>query len=260
MGEDLEFSESGEVAEPQEGEQGDVSEAEAGGETGTAEQETPGETEGADQSRTSKQSPETDAAFARMRREADDARRQLSERDMWVRQQFGQYGIQNWEQYQQAVQQQEMERQAQALAEENAITPEMAQRLLAQEQRQQRLEQQLAIREAESRNLQAKAELRGARFFKELEPDVDRIIADHPQLDLKTVFNALRGERVDALLQAEGERIRKETERKTLESLKANRQGKVVSGAAVKAPVGKGQQQHATIRDALTAAAAEIDW
>jgi hypothetical protein len=50
-----------------------------------------------------KQTPEDNAAFARLRREADDARRQLQERDRWVEQRFGAQGIHTWDQYQAAV-------------------------------------------------------------------------------------------------------------------------------------------------------------
>jgi hypothetical protein len=50
------------------------------------------------------QSPEANAAFAEMRRKAEEAERALKERDSWVAQNFGQsHGIHTWEQYQSAV-------------------------------------------------------------------------------------------------------------------------------------------------------------
>lgn len=73
-----------------------------GGETGTGEGEA--DNAGQQQQRTSKQSPETDAAFAKMRREADEAKRELQRRDAWVAQTFGNsHGITTWAQYEVAV-------------------------------------------------------------------------------------------------------------------------------------------------------------
>jgi len=67
-----------------------------------------------DDERTSKQPPEVDAAFAKLRREAEEAKRQLQQRDRWVADQFGKtHGIYTWEQYQQAVQQQQQQQQVQ---------------------------------------------------------------------------------------------------------------------------------------------------
>lgn len=58
----------------------------------------------ADQQRTSKQDPETDAAFAKMRRELERYKKELEARDKWVAETFGQtHGITTWEQYQAAV-------------------------------------------------------------------------------------------------------------------------------------------------------------
>lgn len=71
--------------------------------------------------KTSKQTPEEDAAFARMRREAEQAkreaaehRRQLAERDAWVAQKFGPtHGITTWQQYMAAVENTHRQSQAQ---------------------------------------------------------------------------------------------------------------------------------------------------
>jgi DNA repair exonuclease SbcCD ATPase subunit len=62
-----------------------------------------------DQQRTSKQLPEVDAAFARMRR----AEEELQRRDEWVSRTYGHMGIHTWDQYVQAVQQAEAEQQRQ---------------------------------------------------------------------------------------------------------------------------------------------------
>lgn len=64
-----------------------------------------------------KQDPKTDAAFAQMRRESEQLKRELAARDEWVASTFGQsHGIYNWQQYQQAVhhtQQQQAQQQQQ---------------------------------------------------------------------------------------------------------------------------------------------------
>ncbi|MDD3897575.1 MAG: hypothetical protein PHE82_01260 [Syntrophomonadaceae bacterium] len=50
------------------------------------------------------QSPEANSAFAEIRREAEQAKKQLAERDAWVAQNFGAtHGISTWEQYQTAI-------------------------------------------------------------------------------------------------------------------------------------------------------------
>lgn len=91
------------------------SQEDTGGETGTLE----GDAELADQQeddeqqeRTSKQDPEVDAGFARLRREKEQLEQQLKQRDSWVAENFGKsHGITTWDQYQQAI---EATRQRQA--------------------------------------------------------------------------------------------------------------------------------------------------
>lgn len=46
---------------------------------------------------------EKDKAFAELRREKEEAQRQLRERDNWVADQWGHLGIKDWDQYQQAL-------------------------------------------------------------------------------------------------------------------------------------------------------------
>jgi hypothetical protein len=61
------------------------------------------------------QSPEANAAFAEIRRKAEEAEKALQERDAWVAQNFGFQGIKTWEEYQTAIEegkrQQELARQ-----------------------------------------------------------------------------------------------------------------------------------------------------
>lgn len=49
------------------------------------------------------QSPEANAAFAEMRRKAEQVERELQARDEWVKDNFGHQGLTSWEQYQAAI-------------------------------------------------------------------------------------------------------------------------------------------------------------
>jgi hypothetical protein len=78
-------------------------------------EETPEEPDEVPEPVKKEQSPEANAAFAEMRRKAEEAERALKARDSWVEQNFGQQGLKTWEQYQAAVEegkrQQEVARQ-----------------------------------------------------------------------------------------------------------------------------------------------------
>lgn len=58
------------------------------------------------------QSPEANAAFAEMRRKAEESDRALKARDSWVEQNFGHQGIKNWDQYQAAVEEGKRQQEA----------------------------------------------------------------------------------------------------------------------------------------------------
>ncbi len=103
---DIDTGASGEFAELQTNEnEGFDTQEDTGDVTGSENTDT-----GIVDQRTSKQSPEVDAAFARARR----AEEELQKRDSWVAQQYGHMGIHTWDQYVQSVQQAEIERQQQA--------------------------------------------------------------------------------------------------------------------------------------------------
>jgi len=83
--------------------------------------------------RTSKQDPETDAAFAKMRRELERYKKELEARDKWVAEKFGQtHGITTWDQYQAAV----------GRTLEQQQTQQQAEMELYREQRERELEEQ----------------------------------------------------------------------------------------------------------------------
>lgn len=69
-----------------------------------------------------KQSKDVDAAFANLRREKEALAKELQQRDAWVQQNFGSYGITTWDQYQAAVAaQQKQQAEEQARAEEEKL-------------------------------------------------------------------------------------------------------------------------------------------
>lgn len=98
------------------------------------------------------QSPEANAAFAEMRRRAEQAQRDLAARDDWVRQRFGAtHGITTWEQYQAAVEnthrQQEAARQQEMQTRPQAVFQHTYNQLIEQGY-EQSLAQKVANAEA----------------------------------------------------------------------------------------------------------------
>lgn len=75
------------------------------------------------------QTPEENAAFARIRREAEQYQRELKSRDEWVSKTFGQYGITNWKEYQQAMEQQVKAQQEEELKQQG-IDPQILNKYL----------------------------------------------------------------------------------------------------------------------------------
>jgi hypothetical protein len=58
-----------------------------------------------------KQSPEMNRAFAELRRQKEAAERKMKEIDDWVRQTYGHMGINTWEEYQQALREEQKRRE-----------------------------------------------------------------------------------------------------------------------------------------------------
>lgn len=92
------------------------------------------------------QSPEANAAFAEMRRKAEEAERVLRERDAWVEQNFGQsHGLKSWEQYQAAVEQTHRQQQV-ARQQELQQRPQMVYQQTYQQLVEQGYDQEVAHR------------------------------------------------------------------------------------------------------------------
>ena len=95
------------------------------------------------------QSPEANAAFAEMRRKAEEAEKALKERDAWVEQTFGNQGITSWQQYQAAI---EEGRRQQELARQQELQqrPQQVYQQTYQEFIEQGYDQQIAHRLAQT--------------------------------------------------------------------------------------------------------------
>jgi hypothetical protein len=99
----------------------------------------------------------------------------------------------------------------QMLTENPGMTEAVAKRLLIQEQKLKSIEQRDVSRERQTVLLSQKTELKDKPFFKELEADIDKMIAAAPGVDVKTAYNYLRGERFDELLKQAKDNTKKST-------------------------------------------------
>lgn len=140
---------SGGVASPQgtEGSTSTASGEQTGGETGTTgDQGTPAS--GTEPATQSKQTPEQDAAFAQMRREAEQARREaqeakqaLEQRDKWVAEKFGKtHGIKTFDEYQAALAKEEQEAHEQAMRDQG-VDPQLVKQMLQSDPEYQAIKQ-----------------------------------------------------------------------------------------------------------------------
>jgi hypothetical protein len=92
------------------------------------------------------QSPEANAAFAEIRRKAEQAEKELQARDQWVEQNFGaSHGLKTWEQYQAAIEQTHRQQQV-ARQQELQQRPQMVYQQTYQQLVEQGYDQQVAHR------------------------------------------------------------------------------------------------------------------
>jgi hypothetical protein len=101
------------------------------------------------------------------------------------------------------------------LTDNPGMTEAVARRLLLQDQKLKAIEQRDSKRDFDTVIVKQKAELKDKPFFKELEADIDKMIAAAPGVDVKTAYNYLRGERFDELI----EQTKKNTKKSTIADL-----------------------------------------
>lgn len=92
------------------------------------------------------------------------------------------------------------EAQVKQYAENNGLTEELARDLLAMKTELTNTRYAGLQSQRQAAIAKQKADLRAEPFFKELEADVDDLVAGDPNLDFRTAFIYLRGERVPQLL------------------------------------------------------------
>lgn len=180
---DENLGETGEVADPQDTETDD----DIGGETDTLEGggEVAGSTEG--EERTSKQDPKIDRAFAQLRREKEEYEKQLKARDEWVKNTFGEYGIETWDDYQKAVEQQlqAMQEQYRQQREQElvnmGIDPQVIREILKNDPEFQQLKQQNEILKQQNEQRELQQQVR--QEFNELKEAYPELIKSPADID-----------------------------------------------------------------------------
>jgi hypothetical protein len=185
------------------------------GEPGPDKDDDPGDSDDPGQKkRTSKQTPEQDAAFAKLRREAEEAKQKLARLDAWVSENFGHYGLRTWKDYQAAVQAQKEQEKVQQYATEKGLTEEEARSELEKDRRLQQLEQETKLTKRLLTLDQEKKPLKDKVYFKELEPEIDQLVIDNAKkgvdVSVEAAYYYLRGQKLDELLsQEKGKAVKK---------------------------------------------------
>ena len=156
-------------------------------------------------------------------------------------------------QYLQAIREQQQKEEANKYAEQHGLSPELAKELMTTKQELQQLKQRDLARDINARNHQQKTELKDKPFFAQLEPEIDQLVQQNPGVDVNTVFNYLRGQRMDELLES----AKKEAEAKVLSDLKVKAKGRVQPGSSATV---QPKAQYSSLSESLAAAASEIEW
>lgn len=173
----LDLGGSGESLDVDEG-QGDVvdSDGEGSGEVNSQTNEKP------------KQDRDTNEQFKAARVAAEREMRALEERqNNFARM----YGYNSFEEMEYAAQLQQYTNQGYSDAE--------AERLA----RLEVIEQRAMLRENNARIAEEKAALKTKKYFSELEPDIDKVLAVNPSLNVESVYKYIRGEKMEELLAKE---------------------------------------------------------
>lgn len=138
----------------------------------------------------SKQDPKTDAAFAKMRREAEQYKRELEARDRWIAEQFGKsHGIYTWAQYQAALQhtlqQQEQVQQQQMVQYHRQKEQELRDMGLDPDQIREFFRTDPTFLQMQQENLALKNQLQQQQQLQSSQAMVNGIMKDYKQLKAK---------------------------------------------------------------------------
>lgn len=149
-----------------------------------------------------KQSDVDNSKFAAARREAETQLLQIKQEQDNFAKELG------WNSFEEMKEAQKVQRYVDQGYDENT-----AKQLLEREE----LKQRMARLEAENRIKVEKSQIQSRPFFKELEPEIDAILAVNPDIPVKMLYNERLGERFEELM----EQKTKETKQKTLNSVKS---------------------------------------
>ena len=130
------------------------------------------------------QTPEQNAAFAQMRREAEQAKREaqqaketLSQRDKWVAERYGKQGITTWAQYEQALAEQERQQMEQGWKDQG-YDPAQIREIMRNDPEYQQLLQQ--VRTSQQQLLQQQGQAA-------LNTEVAELADEYPDLKIETL-------------------------------------------------------------------------
>lgn len=147
-----------------------------------------GGTEGTADPKPTEQTADENAKYAAARREAETQTRALSDRQNRFAKM---YGYNTFEELEHAAQLQQYTNQGYSQAEADRIA------------RLDTLEQRLMENVNKARITEEKATLKEQRYFKELEPEIDKVLSVNPNLNVEAVYKYIRGEKLDELLAKE---------------------------------------------------------
>lgn len=117
----------------------------------------------------------------------------------------------------------------QAVATQYGVTEDFAKAFLT-EQAKNNANQELATRQLKMSQSQIqKSELKDKPYFKDLEPDIDKLIVSNPDVDVKTAYKYLIGENLERLMK----QTKSQTEKQTIANMQDNaRRRSIPSGAS----------------------------
>lgn len=147
-----------------------------------------------------KQTKEENAIYAKLRRKAEEElKTKYSPVEQSIREIESLTGM-NVNQVTEYLRNQKIEQEAQTKADLLGVTPKIAKEMIQQKMMLEDLQRRDLSREQERINLQQKTELKDKPFFKELEDDINTMVANVPGVDVKTAYYYVRGEKMEELL------------------------------------------------------------
>ncbi|MFA4854194.1 MAG: hypothetical protein WC616_02455 [Candidatus Omnitrophota bacterium] len=161
---------------------------------------------------TTKQGPDENAIYAKLRRKAEEEMKAKYEPKLAKFQELAGVDI---DQALTQLEQSKLQEEAKQYAETNGLTEEDAADRLKDKQRLQALETELRSTKRLTTLEKEKEPFKDKLYFKDLEPEIDQLIAENAQkgidISVEATFNYLRGKNLDELMSKETEKTVKST-------------------------------------------------